>query len=121
MAGWVKTNITVSPAKLRLCLQDGKYERYALTIGHKIREAAIKVFETHQRADNEWRLSHWTPPKYISSFRTEFYRKTLTTRVANDDPGWALVEFGFHPGGNSAYVTAMKPLRRGLLIMSQGV
>ena len=121
MAGWNKATVHIDPAKLRLCLQDGKYERYALSIGQQIREAALRIFQVEQRKDNEWRRSNYTPPKYASSFRLQFIRSTLTARVSNDDPGWALVEFGFHPGGNTAYVTAMKPLRRGLLAITKGV
>lgn len=116
MAWTTKASITINPAKLRVCLAESpKYEAYALSIGNRIRAAAIAVFEVEQVRGNGLRLSNRTPPKYVSSFRVRYMRKTLSVRVTNTDPGWATVEFGFHPGGNEEYVPAMKPLRRGLL------
>lgn len=109
----------IDPAKLRLCLQTGKYQAYSLSVGERVRAAAISIFEVEQKKSNEYRTSVRTPPKYISSFRVDFHRATLVTSVSNTDPGWATVEFGFHPGGNpSVYVAALKPLRRGLLLIA---
>src|SRR5678816_1725243 len=85
MPGWVDINMKIHPEKLKLCLQE-KYEAYAVSVGERLREAAIVVFEQGQRNDNEWRKSNRTPPKYISSFRVSYHRATLTTRVENTDP-----------------------------------
>lgn len=95
---------------------DSRYERYATRIGDEIRDAAILVFTTEERKDNEERLSEFTPPHYIDQFRVNYYRDSLKVEVSNEDPGWYLVEFGYHPGGDpAAYVRPYRPLRNGLM------
>lgn len=97
---------------------DSRYEELALSIGEQIRRAAVSVFEAQQVRGNELRVSEVSPPKYLASFRVDFHRLRKMVRVANVDPGWALVEYGSHPGGHSARVPAYKPLTRGFLFVA---
>jgi len=107
--------INIDPPKLIEAL-DEKYEAYAMRLGDQIRDAALQVYTTEEKKTNEERTSQFSPPKYISEFRVSYYRETRRLEVANDDPGWWIVEFGAHPGGNPrAYIRPMKPLRRGLM------
>jgi len=107
--------ISIDPPKLMNAL-DEKYEEFATHIGNQIRAVAMLVFTTEEKKTNEGRTSEFSPPKYISEFRVSYYRETRRLEVANDDPGWWIVEFGAHPGGNPrAYIRPMKPLRRGLM------
>lgn len=118
-----KSEIRLDPKKLRLALEkDPRMEAYHLHVGNKIRNAAIRIFVVSQRKDNELRTSEYTPPKYVSSFRVNFHRKTLKTHVTNVDPGWSLVEYGAHPGGRpDVFVLRYKPLTRALLEVAVGV
>lgn len=88
-------------------------ERYAYRIARRIKDDAMAIFEIHNRKDNEWRVSKVTPPKYISSFRMEWHRSTLTYRVSNVDPGWKWVEYGAHAGGKT-FILRYRPLGRAL-------
>lgn len=116
--------IHIDPLAIRRVLQtDPRYELMARSIGEKIRASAISIFEIEEIKNNQGRISENTPPKYISSFRVDFYKDRLKMRVANTDPGWWLVEFGSHPGGNPrARVRPYKPLSRAftIAIVSRG-
>lgn len=113
--------LKVDPKKLRKVVATSpKYKSYSFRVATKIKGAAIFVFESQQRKDNEWRLSNTTPPKYVASFRLEWRGLTSSWRVINDDPGWNWVEYGTHPGGGSTFIMRYRPLGRGLDIVAGG-
>lgn len=90
---------------------------------HEVVAAAKVVFNVQQRHDNENRTSEYTPPKYINSFGVRRVPALSAGGFAywayNDDPGWALVEYGAHPGGNpDVFVLRYRPLARGLDIVA---
>jgi hypothetical protein len=95
----------------------GKYETYVRLKGEELRSAAISVFSVQQRWDNEARLSEFTPPKYIASFRVDYHRRQMRLRLSNTDPGWHLVEWGAHPGGGVVEVLKYKPMTRALIMV----
>jgi hypothetical protein len=81
-------------------------------------DIAIGIYMEEEKKTNEGRTSEFSPPSYISEFRVDYDRMTKSVKLSNDDPGWWLVEFGYHPGGDpEAYVRPYKPLRRALLDM----
>lgn len=95
----------------KVLVQSPRYEAYMTSIGEQLRAAAIAIFEVRNIKTNEWRTSEMTPPKYVSSFRWRYRRATLTGKFSNVDPGWHLVEWGSHPGGNpEAYVPPYRVL-----------
>jgi hypothetical protein len=101
--------------------QPPRYRVYALHRMGVMKNLAISIFTAEQIKSNEWRLSNMTPPKYISSFRTEYVRGSFKSYLINDDPGWVFVEFGTHPGGNAgAYVRPYRPMRTALRGMPEG-
>jgi len=73
--------------------------------------AAKADFLRQQRADNEWRTSEFTPPKYFNSFgvRKINHARKLVYQAYNNDPGAMLVEYGAHAGGVT-FVLRYKPL-----------
>jgi len=116
-----KAHINWNTAKLKFVLQkDMRYAAYLHHVAAEIRDAAILVFVKSQIATNEAETSEYTPPKYLASFRIRVYHEALKAQMANVDPGWVLVEWGAHPGGDQGTtVLRYKPLTRGLLIVGR--
>lgn len=117
-----KTRVVMYPgAAHKIIRTSPKYRLYSRRVASRIKNAAILVFESENRKDNEWRLSETTPPKYVASFRLEWRQRSASWRVVNDDPAWYLVEYGAHAGGNpNNFVLKYRPLARGLDIVAAG-
>jgi hypothetical protein len=99
----------------RAYVTDVRYRDYMLDKADEIIRASKSAFLMLQRADNEWRLSVTTPPKYLSAFKREIDLSIQTSYAINVDPAWNLVEWGAHPGGDpDTFVLAYKPMTRGL-------
>lgn len=100
----------VSQTQLNKLLDESpKLEKLLHKVSERIVENAIAIFTSSSKWDNENRVSNWTPPKYISSFRLE--KRQRAYRVVNDDPGWYVVEFGAH-SHERENVPKMRPLGR---------
>jgi hypothetical protein len=96
-------------------IRDPRYRDYMRDKAQEIVRASISAFLLVQRADNEWRLSVTTPPKYIKAFYIELDLSIQTSYAINYDPAWNMVEWGAHPGGDpDTFVLAYKPMTRGL-------
>lgn len=115
-----KSKFNLHPERLWLVLHtDPRMDAYGHRVATEIKDAAIAVFSSSQRWDNEWRLSETTPPKYIKSFKIAKLKRIrgLAWKVVNDDPGAVFVEFGAHAGGQ-AFVLRYRPLARAIDIVA---
>lgn len=107
----------------KIIATDPRTAQLCRRVAHEVVVEAKIVFNTRQRHDNEHRTSEYTPPKYIDSFGVRRVPAASAGGFAyhayNDDPGWALVEYGAHPGGNpDVFVLRYRPLARALDIVA---
>lgn len=107
-----KVQASIDPVAMRRVARDSpRLDEVIKRKADGIRDHALAVFAARQRADNEWRTSITTPPKYASSFFVSKITQgdKYAWEVRNIDPGAQFVEFGAHAGGRTP-VLGYRPL-----------